>query len=167
MLPKFVKDLSGAFVIGGVNRLVTVATVENQHLNQPRSPPSQARGSIGIPVEQSAVGGITLRTEPIIDPFLRLLKESVFSFGFCCKSINCSSHNESPKPSGFGIFNSSSCAPVKSGGTSLHYEFNGVPTISVRFCHRSYLIPGPKQKKQGAGPKPRHCSSAAFNYLSR
>src|SRR5262245_35336703 len=81
-------------------------------------------------------GGV-LRTEPIIDPFLCLLKEALFSFGFCCESINCSSHNKSPKLPGFGVFNSSSCAPVKSGGTSLYFKSDRVPAIPVHFFHRN------------------------------
>jgi hypothetical protein len=79
-------------------------------------------------------GGL-LRIEPIIDPFLCLLKEAVFSFGFYCKSIDCSSHNESPKHPAFGIFNSSSGAPVKSGGASLYRESDSVPAIPVHFFH--------------------------------
>ena len=78
-----------------------------------------------------------LRTEPIIDPFLCLLTEPFSSLGFCCESIDCSSHNESPKPPGFGVFNSSSCAPVKSGGASLYCESDSVPTIPVHFFHSS------------------------------
>src|SRR5215475_11393806 len=78
-----------------------------------------------------------LRTEPIIDPFLCLLKEALFSFGFCCESINCSSHNKSPKLPGFGVFNCSSCAPVKSGGTSLYFKSDRVPAIPVHFFHRN------------------------------
>src|SRR5215471_13718041 len=102
-------------------------------------------------------GGV-LKTEPIIDPFLCLLKESVFSFGFCCESINCSSHNKSPKLPGFGVFNSSSCAPVKSGGTSLYFKSDRVPAIPVHFFHRKLSGPlfnaAPEQKTRGAGPKP-------------
>jgi hypothetical protein len=79
-------------------------------------------------------GGL-LRIEPIIDPFLCLLTESVFSFGFCCESIDCSSHNESPKLPGFGVFNSSSCTPVKSGGASLYSKSDSVPAIPVHFVH--------------------------------
>jgi hypothetical protein len=78
-----------------------------------------------------------LRTEPIIDPFSCLLTEPVSSLGFCCESIDCSSHNESPKPPGFGVFNSSSCAPVKSGGTSLYCESDSVSTMPVHFFHSS------------------------------
>src|SRR5262249_35344073 len=77
-------------------------------------------------------GGL-LRIESIIDPFLCLLTESVFSFGFCCESINCYSHNESPKLPGFGIFNCSSCTPVKSGGTPLYSKSDSVPAIPVHF----------------------------------
>jgi len=86
--------------------------------------------------------GELLRTEPIIDPFLCLLKEALFSFGFCCESIDCSSHNESPKHPAFGIFNSSSCAPVKSGGTSLYCESDSVPAIPVHFFHRNPVWTG-------------------------
>jgi len=76
----------------------------------------------------------------MIDPFLCLLQEAVFRFGFCCESIDSSSHNESPKPPGFGIFNSSSCAPVKSGGTSLYSKSDSVPTIPVHFFHTSFCL---------------------------
>jgi len=79
-------------------------------------------------------GGLS-RTEPIIDPFSCLLNESVSSFGFCCKSINRSRHNESVKHPGFYIFNSSSGAPVKSGGASLYSKSNSMPAIAVHFCH--------------------------------
>jgi len=86
-----------------------------------------------------------------------LLKESVFSFGFCCEGINCSSHNESPKPSGFGIFNSSSGAPVKSNGTSLYCESDSVPAILARFCHSSPTLSQGQSEKQSqtqARPSP-------------
>ena len=74
-----------------------------------------------------------LRIESIIDPFLCLLTESVFSLGFCCESINRSSHNESPKLPGFGVFNCSSCTPVKSGGTPLYSKSDSVAAIAVDF----------------------------------
>jgi hypothetical protein len=44
MLVEPVKDLLDAFVIGVVNRLVTVATVENQHFNQGAPLPKRAPG---------------------------------------------------------------------------------------------------------------------------
>jgi hypothetical protein len=87
------------------------------------------------PVEHCDNHGGPLRPEPIIDPFLRLLKEAFFSFGFCCESIDGPSHDVSPKPSGFGIFDTSSGAPVKSGETSLYCESDSVPAILVHFFH--------------------------------
>jgi hypothetical protein len=99
-------------------------------------------------------GGL-LRIEPIIDPFLRLLKEAMFSFGFCCEGINCSSHNESPKPPGVGVFNSSSCAPVKSGGTLPYCESDGVPAILLRFCHSSPTLSQGQREKQDLRPRVR------------
>ena len=90
--------------------------------------------------------------EPIIDPFFCLLNEAESRFGLCRKSIPCSTYDESPKPSGFGVFNGSSCAPVKSDGTSLYCESDSVPAILVRFCHCS---PYPKAKaKSRTRPKP-------------
>ena len=89
-----------------------------------------------------------LRTDPIIDPILCLLNETVSSLGFCYKSIDCTSHNESPKPFGFGVFNSSSCPPVKSDGTSLYCESDSVPAILVRFCHSSPTLSQGQREKQ-------------------
>jgi hypothetical protein len=102
-----------------------------------------------------------LRIEAIIDPFLCLLKESVFGFGFRCESINCSSHNESPKLPGFGVFNSSSCAPVKSGGTSLYSKSDSVhrdtrALSSIGILSGPVFNAAPEQKTRGARPKPLH-----------
>ena len=36
MLIKSSKDLSGAFIIGAINRLLTVSTLENHHVKLPR-----------------------------------------------------------------------------------------------------------------------------------
>jgi len=80
------------------------------------------------------------KTEAIIDPFVRLLKKALFSLGFCCESIDCSSHNESTKHAAFGIFNSSSCAPIKSRGTSLYCESDSVPAITVHFFPTSFCL---------------------------
>jgi hypothetical protein len=105
-------------------------------------------------------GGL-LRIEPIIDPFLCLLKEAVFSFGFYCKSIDCSSHNESPKHPAFGIFNSSSGAPVKSGGASLYRESDSVPAIPVHFWHSSpTLSQGQSEKQDQTEARPPRSSHA-------
>src|SRR6266481_6772019 len=70
------------------------------------------RSRITPPAGESGHDGL-LRTEPIINPFFCLLKKAEFSLGFCCESVDCSSHHESPKHPAFGIFNSSSCAPVR------------------------------------------------------
>ena len=77
-----------------------------------------------------------------------MLNEPLFSFGFCGEGINCSSHNESPKPSGFGIFNSSSCSPIKSDGTSLYCESDSVPAIPVHFWHSSPTLSQGQSEKQ-------------------
>jgi len=64
-----------------------------------------------------------------------LLKEAEFSFGFCCESVDCASHSESPKHAAFSILNNSTCAPTESGGTSPYSESDGVPAITVHFYH--------------------------------
>jgi hypothetical protein len=69
--------------------------------------------------QQAKASSLSLKNRSIIDPFLCLLKEAIFSFGFRCESINGSGHDESPNLSTFGIFNSSFCTPVKSSRTSL------------------------------------------------
>jgi hypothetical protein len=48
---------------------------------------------------------LLLRTDPIIDPSLCLLKEGVFSFRFGLKSIVCSTHNKSAKRFAFDKLN--------------------------------------------------------------
>jgi hypothetical protein len=92
---------------------------------------------------------------------LCLLNETVFSLGFCYESIDCSSHNESPKPPGFGVFNGSSCAPVKSDGTSLYCESDSVPAILVRFCHSSATL-GQREKQD----QTEHLSLTSFIIFS-
>ena len=105
--------------------------------------------------------GLLLLIEPIIDPFFCLLKEAESSFGLCRKSIPCSTYDESPKPSGFGVFNGSSCAPVKSDGTSLYCESDSVPAILVRFCHCSpTLSQGQSEKQDQTEARPPRSSHA-------
>jgi hypothetical protein len=103
-----------------------------------------------------AVQGGLLRAEPLIDPFLCLLKEALFSFGFCSESIDCSSHNVSPKPSAFFVFNSSYCAPVVGSETSPYFESDSVPPITVHFFHKNPVGTDVyRQKIIGARPEPR------------
>jgi hypothetical protein len=75
---------------------------------------------------------LLLRTDPIIDPSLCLLKEAVFSFRFGLKSIGCSTHNKSAKRFAFDNLNDSPCLPVKSVRILLYFESDDVPTILVR-----------------------------------
>ena len=92
---------------------------------------------------------MAFRTEPIIYPFLCLLKKSGFSVELCYKSIDGSGHDKSPKFSTFGIFNSASCAPVESGGAALYTESDGVPAIPVHLCHSILLYLKAETKGRG------------------
>jgi hypothetical protein len=73
-----------------------------------------------------------LRTYLIVDASLCLLKESVFSFRFGLKSIDCSTHNKSARRTRFDKLNDSPCFPVKSVQILLYFESDDVPAISVR-----------------------------------
>ena len=123
-------------------------------------------GSLHLAGESGHDG--VLRIEPIIDPFLCLLKEALFSFGFRCESVD-SSHNESPKHPAFGIFNSSSCAPVESGGTPLYSESDGVPAIPVHFFHTSFCLDGCllQGRKVGFGEYPQPFTAVFACFLTR
>ena len=68
------------------------------------------------------------------------LRNPGLSRGFCCESIDGSSHNERSKHPAFGMFNSSSCAPVKSGGTSVYSKSDNVPAIPVHFFHKESCL---------------------------
>ena len=82
--------------------------------------------------EVHARAPFALRTDPIIDPSLCLLKEGVFSFRFGLKSIDCSTQNKSARRSPFDKLNDSPCLAVKSVRILLHFESDDVPAILVR-----------------------------------
>ncbi len=63
-----------------------------------------------------------LRTDLIIDPSLRLLKEGVFSFRFGLESIGCSIYKKSAKSFGLENLNGPPCLPVKSVRILLYFE---------------------------------------------
>ncbi len=73
-----------------------------------------------------------LRTDLIIDPSLRLLKEGVFSFRFGLESIGCSIYNKSAKSFGFANLNGPPSLPVKSVRILLYFDSDDVPAILVR-----------------------------------
>jgi hypothetical protein len=73
-----------------------------------------------------------LRTDPIIDPSLCLLKKGVLSFRFGLESIGCSTHNKSAKRFAFDKLDDSPCLPVKGVRILLYFEPDDVPAILVR-----------------------------------
>jgi hypothetical protein len=88
--------------------------------------------------EVHARAPFALRTDPIIDPSLCLLKEGVFSFRFSLKSTDCSIDNKSARRFSFDKLNEASCLPVKSVRILLYFESDDMPAILVR-QQRSFL----------------------------
>jgi hypothetical protein len=78
------------------------------------------------------LGPSALRTYPIINPSLCLLKEGVFSFRFGLESIGCSTHGKSANRFTFDKLDDSPCLPVKSVRILLYFESDDMPAILVR-----------------------------------